>query len=357
MSATDTQEAAALARLTADELGKATGGIQNLHAAIARRAFGNAPASSPARVLHDCVARAVYGAVQGGSRAAGWAAGQALSRGELQRVSESRKGASLLAVINGLRGDALHDDGDVLAIRMAVRVDGRPVEPEVRALREAFPQATGRIAVFVHGLFGTEHEWGLGGREPYGTRLAREHGWTPVYVRYNTGRAIEENGAELDRLLDALYEAWPVPVRSFALIGHSMGGLVSRSACHRASDRGWKRKLKHTITLGTPHAGSPVAQGVHHLASALGKLPETSVFGAFFERRSQGIRDLQRGLAHPPVETARHHYVAAGSDVLVLGASAVPKDAEHVLRVPGIGHLALLNHDEVYEQIRAWLEA
>ena len=351
-----TQEAHALARLAFEELGMAARGIAGMHKSIAERAFAaSGPGAIPVRVVHDTVLHGVQTALVGGARLAGHATGAALSRGQIGAVSETRAGATALAVINGLRGDVLAAEGDELAIPMAVRVGGAAVPMNREELWEAFPQATARVVVFVHGLFGTEHEWALGGRETYGARLAREHGWSPVYVRYNTGRAIDENGAELSDLLERLVEAWPREVDRVGLIGHSMGGLVVRSACHQAADRGWKRLLEHSVTLGTPHTGSPVAQAVDLATQALGRLPETRMFGNFLDRRSAGIRDLQRGLDHPPLETARHHYVSAGADLLVRRGSAVPSDADDALHVPGVGHIALLNHDDVYAQIRDWL--
>ena len=353
---TQTAEVPALARLAFEELGLAARGIAGMHKSIAERAFrASGPGAVPVRLIHDAVLQGVQTALDGGARLAGQAAGAALSHGQVGELSETRAGAAALAILNGLRGDVLAAEHDELAIAMAVRVDAAAVPLTPEALREAFPDATGRVVVFVHGLFGTEYEWALGGRETYGERLRREHGWTPVYIRYNTGRAIDDNGAQLTSLLEALVDAWPCEVDCVGLIGHSMGGLVIRSACHQAGERRWKRLLKHSVTLGTPHTGSPVAQAVDLATQALGRLPETRAFGNFLDRRSAGIRDLQRGLDCPPLETARHHYVSAGVDLLVRRGSAVPADAENALHVPGVGHIALLNHDDVYAQLRDWL--
>ena len=54
-------------------------------------------------------------------------------------------------------------------------------------------------------------------------------GVTPVYLRYNPGRHISENGRDLAHRLQALVDAWPVPVEAISILAHSMGGLVSRS--------------------------------------------------------------------------------------------------------------------------------
>jgi hypothetical protein len=99
------------------------------------------------------------------------------------RLSGGPGGSALIAAISGLTGDVLEEQGSPLAQPMALRVGGEPVAAEPDALAAAFPEATPRIVVFVHGLMTTEFSWALGGRETFGSRLAQESGCTPVYVR------------------------------------------------------------------------------------------------------------------------------------------------------------------------------
>ena len=301
-------------------------------------------------------------------------------------------------MVNGLIGDALEREGSELA-----PADGAaPARPRRRAgpdaLAAAFPGAAPRLVVFVHGLMETEHGWRLGGGPSYGARLARELGCTPLDVRYNSGRHISHNGRSLADLLEQAVAAWPVAVEQIALVGHSMGGLVARSACCQASERGqeWVGCVRHVVSLGTPHMGAPLAQGVHYAAHALHAVPETRPLGRFLRRRSAGIRDLRQGslvdrdwegcdpdalraaacAEVPLLEGATHCFVAAtltrserhplgrlAGDALVLSASAsgrgrtrrIPFRAEHGMHVGGAHHLALLNHPEVYAKLREWL--
>jgi pimeloyl-ACP methyl ester carboxylesterase len=389
-------ELRALVRLGFAELGGATRGVRSMHSAIARRAFTAAgPGARPARGVHDAVAGGVYATVAGGIGLLGRAADLGLARRRdpaSAALSDTRRGAVGLGVLNGFVGDSLDH---ALHQPMGIRVWGRAVPPEPGALAEAFPDATTEVAVFVHGLAGSELAWRAGGRERYAVRLRRDLGLTPVELRYNSGLHISENGRALAGLLDRLVAGWPRPVERIALVGHSMGGLVARSACHLGAERGdaWVTRVRQTVSLGSPHTGAPLAQGVHWAAGLLHALPETRPVARLLQRRSAGIRDLRQGslvdedwrgrdphaLAAvacqevPLLEGARHAFVAGTitqgpfgrllGDCLVLEPSAsgcgpgrrLAFDAERGLRVGGAHHLALLNHPLVYERLRDWL--
>jgi pimeloyl-ACP methyl ester carboxylesterase len=320
----------ALTRLAFEEAGLGAGGIGQVHQAIADRAFPD----GTAKLLHDGISGAVYAGLRGGAALAGRAAHAVLPDREVS--------PAMLAVLNGLRGDVLEPP---LAIPMTLSVEG----PE-----------TPRLAIFVHGLFETEHAWRFGGGPRYGDRLP---GWTPVYVRYNTGRRISENGRELAEEIEAL--AAEHDVDEIALVGHSMGGLVARSACHAGGD--WTRLVSHVITLGSPHTGAPLESAVHYAAEALGVMPESRALASLLRRRSAGIRDLRRGLDVPLLENARHCFVSATvtrqkdhpvarvvGDWLVLERSASHRTQEP-FHVGSAHHLALLNHPAVYERLAAQL--
>jgi pimeloyl-ACP methyl ester carboxylesterase len=315
----------ALTRLAFEEAGLGAGGIEQVHRAIADRAF---PAG-PAKLVHDGIAGAVYAGVRGGAALAARVASAV--------VPEREVSPALLGVLNGLQGDVLEPP---LAIPMTLSVEGDGP----------------RLAVFIHGLFETEHAWSYGGGPRYGDRLP---GWTPVYVRYNTGLSVADNGRELAERLDEL------DADEIALIGHSMGGLVACSACHAGGE--WTRRVSHVITLGSPHTGAPLESAVHYAAELLGVMPESRAFSGMLRRRSAGIRDLRRGVEAPLHETARHCFVSATvtrdkghpvarvvGDWLVLEKSASHRTQEP-FHVGSTHHLALLNHPAVYERLAAQL--
>jgi len=317
-----------------------------------------------------------------------------------------------LAVVNGAFGDALADRGSPLAIPMTLRSDTQVLTLERDALARALPAATSRIALLVHGLMSTESVWGFPGdpATTYGSGLARDHGVTPVWLRYNTGRHISTNGRELAGLLHRLAAAWPVPAREITLIGHSMGGLVIRSACHYASAtrtrrglgffrRSWTSKVRRVVLIGVPNTGAPLAEFVTLTSAALWALPipATRQVGRGLDARSAGIKDLRFGaitdedwqeqgsdarvrpVSHSVVPLRRAAYlIVAGSvttdpdhplarmvgDSLVTPSSASgmldPVTGEGlfpgctVRMFPKVTHLALANRPEVYQAIHEW---
>ena len=392
-------ELRALTVLGFDELRQATGGIGSINRAVAGRVFrAVGPGAALVRPVHEAVTRGVFAGLGLGTRAIGMGTAALVGRRDVHALSTTPRGSALIAAVTGLRGDALEAEGNPLCEPMAVRVGGEPVPLDPDSLREAFPDAAPRVVVFVHGLMTTEFSWSIGRREPYGHRLAREIGCTPVYVRYNTGRHISENGRSLSELMERLVDAWPADVAQVALVGHSMGGLVARSACCHASEDGadWARLVTHSVSLGTPHMGAPLEQAVHVLSAGLAALPETRPFANFLRRRSSGIRDLRRGslvdedwrdcdpdalrgaacAEVPLLEGATHCFVSAAitrsernplgrllGDTLVLVPSAsgrsrtrrIPFEDEYGMHLGAATHFTLLNHPAVYERLRDWL--
>ena len=390
-------ELRALTLLGFDELRQASGGIGSIQHAVAGRVFrAVGPGAALVRPVHQAVTRGVYAGLGLGTRAIGMAAAAAVAGRDAPPLSTTRSGSAVIAAITGLRGDALEEEGSPLAQPMAVRVSGEPVATAPEALAAAFPDATARIVVFLHGLMETEFSWGTG--QTYGTRLEEELGYTPVTVRYNSGLRISRNGRCLSELMEELVESWPVEVERIALVGHSMGGLVARSACHRGAEDGaeWTSRVRHSVSLGTPHMGAPLEQAVHVLSAGLAALPETRPLANLLRRRSGGIRDLRQGslvdedwrdrdpdalraearAEVPLLEGATHCFVSATvtrsdrhplgrliGDTLVLTPSAsgrsrtrrIPFEQEFGTHLGGAHHFALLNHPAVYEKLRVWL--
>jgi pimeloyl-ACP methyl ester carboxylesterase len=401
-------EIRSLSEIAAGSLAQPGVTAREVHTAVAGRIFGLlGPLGAPARVVHNGVSNASYRAVAAALRAPVHAGGRMLSeraREGSTALADSTTGGLALGALNGIAGDRLARDHPDLALGLTVRRRGRAIDLEAGALADAFPDATPRLAVFIHGLCGTEDTWRLGslGQHPtptYGARLREELGITPVYVRYNTGLRVSENGRELAGALERLAAEWPVDVEGIALVGHSMGGLVARSACHygEQAEHVWADRLSHVFCLGTPHLGAPLERAANVAGWALGRLPESRPFAdLFFNRRSVGIKDMRFGNCVeedwcdcepdeflrdrcrevPFLPSATYCFVGATlskrpdglgrwfGDLLVQYPSAsgngrrrrIPFELENGHHVGGAHHMQLLNHPDVYAQIRKWIE-
>lgn len=354
----------------------------NTHAAIATRTFAAiGPLGAPARAVHDQIAPAVYRHAGRLLRQAARRGGAALaqqSAGDAPLITAGAAGSRAAAVVGGLWGDHLQTGNSALALPTEIRVDGRSVTPERDALTRAFPSATDRVAVLVHGLMESDEAW-LGvrarrasrPRTPYAPQL-RELGITPVTLRYNTGLTVAENGVRLASLLEALRAAWPQELADLTLIGHSMGGLVARSALHTAASEGhtWGPLTRHAFYLGSPHLGADLERGAELLSRTLRWFPESRAFGDTIGARSAGIRDLHDGFdsaALPLASHVSHHAIVATlsngragqllGDLLVREPSAsgagrgrtVDFDGAQVTRLPGLNHFDLLDHPAVFD--------
>lgn len=379
--------------------------VRDVHHGIASRVFTSiGPAAKPVQVIHDTTASTVYrlvdGAVRGSLHGAGALAAHTVSNDDHETVQARPRVAGAIAAVNGIYGDEMTNRENGFALSMQVRRRGHPVELTADSIAEAFPRATGRIAVFVHGWCMTERSWWRAPRtgeelRPYGKRLRKDLGYTPVYLRYNSGQHISHNGQALADVLNRLHELWPAAVEDVVLVGHSMGGLVSRSACHygRDQEHAWADEVRHVVCLGSPHLGADLEKGVNIAAWALAKLPETRGLAAFLNTRSAGVKDLRFGALLdedwrdcdpdeflrdrcqevPFLSHAVYHFVSTTAapravgllmgDHLVRPKSAaglgrsrkVPFETAHGLTLTGLNHFDLLNHPSIYDKLLAWL--
>jgi len=285
-------------RLVFDCVAGITGSVERMHETIARRPLPFASRPEQPTRSHGLIARSVYLSILG--------VNGALSKGVDFLMSHADEGygdqgpaaeeVAWLAALNGVCGDYLEATDNPLAVPMILRTSQAVVRATPEGLTEALPNASPHVLVMVHGLGCSEQNWGRQGAVNLGARLQEAGGYTPLYLRYNTGRHISTNGKELSQRLQQLCDAWPVPVKSLALVGHSMGGLVIRSACHYASqdEESWLPHLRRVLFLGTPHHGAPLEKAGHFFDVAMRSIQyvEPLMFG---KHRSAGIKDLRYG--------------------------------------------------------------
>lgn len=307
---------------------------------------------------------------------------------------------AVLAALNGVLGDRLQSFGNPLAQTMELRQGGQALPLAPAALKaQLSEQASPHLLLLIHGLSMNDTQWRRSGHD-HGEFLAQALGCTPVYLRYNSGLHTSTNGRELALLLERLVAAWPVPLARITIVGHSMGGLVARSAVQAAREEGqrWPALLCELVFLGTPHHGAPLERAGHGVDLLLASSPHTAPFARLGKIRSAGITDLRHGhvldadwqgrdrfgspedhrVPLPLPEGVACFTVAATlagqrglladrltGDGLVplhsaLGQHDDParrlvfaKDSQHI--VYRTGHLDLLSSPEVAAQVLAWL--
>jgi len=205
---------------------------------------------------------------------------------------------AVLAVLNGVLGDRLAATGNALAQPMHLRHRGQTLVLDApEALRHQLGgSASPHLLLLIHGLCMNDTQWTREGHN-HGATLAQALGCTPLYLRYNSGLHVSDNGRDLSEQLERLVSAWPVPLQRISIIGHSMGGLVARSAVQAGRDAGhrWPQALRELVFLGTPHHGAPLEKAGHGVDVLLGATPFSAPFARLGKLRSAGILDLRHG--------------------------------------------------------------
>jgi pimeloyl-ACP methyl ester carboxylesterase len=279
------------------------------------------------------------------------------------------------AALNGVCGDKLEAWNSPLATPLTLRDEQGKV---LDTAQWAQQPAKGHV-LFLHGLCHSDLEWNQSANHRQFSNELSEQGYQRAWLRYNTGRSISANGEDLAALLEQHFTDQGSPIW---LIGHSMGGLLIRSASHYAAmkNQTWLARLSHAAYLGTPHLGAPWEVAGNKLNNILNFTPYTRPLMRLGNIRSQGIRDLRESQITadqkmPALAEKVSHLLLATSwseahtenwigDGIVPVSSALAQDKRgEVLSAPqlkrvllnDINHIAIMNDERVYQELRKWL--
>jgi pimeloyl-ACP methyl ester carboxylesterase len=386
-------------RLVIDAIVGVAGIVEEMHLHILDASASRFP------IVHRPLSRAaswIYRGIRGVTQVAGSGMDILLSRliPLLGKDSTWPGRNAVLSVLNGVLGDYLATSGNPLAINMQLRSNGKTLSLARDDLAAALPGARPRILVLVHGLCMNDLQWRRRGHD-HGAALADSNDCTPVYLYYNTGRHISDNGRDFALQLESLIAAWPVAVEEISFLCHSMGGLVTRSAWHNGSGSGhqWCEMTRKMVFLGTPHHGAPLERGGNWFHTIADISRYTAPLSRLGKIRSAGITDLRYGSVLEEDWKDRDRFAREGdcrhpaplpervacfaiaatmskqrgvSDERLAGDGLVPLQSalgrherpEFDLHFPAdrqwivcaTGHLGLLNSDAVSAQLMRWLQ-
>ncbi len=360
--------------------------VEGVHQSV-WKTLGVAGGKQPAQT--GGVTGLVYASVRGITRLVGKSLDTVLARLEplLESGDDGDEGTSqrlaVIAALNGVMGDRLAAGGSPFATVMSLRHEGRVLGGAMPPA--PMPGVTGKVLLLVHGLCMNDLQWQRqrdGQLFDHGRALASARGYTPVYLRYNTGLHVSENGRLLSVQLEQLAGCWPRPLEEITVLAHSMGGLVIRSALRGAQQQNlrWPACLKNIVFLGTPHHGAPLERAGSWVDVLLGATPYTAPLAKLGQLRSAGITDLRHGLGQSlPLPQGVSCYAVAATTAgrrsaladRLVGDGLVPlrsalgqhDDASRTLAFPPAAqrivyrtnHMQLLESAEVAEQLVNWL--
>jgi len=371
--------------------------VQDMHVTIGSgpQLLGK-PLERPVKFFTDLV----YGPIVGITNLVGSGIDKALAALEpiLGDSTPGPEREAVVAALNGVLGDHLAASGNPLAIPMAFRSQGQVLTLTPEELLAAFPAASGKLLVLVHGSSMSDRGWLRKGHD-HGAALEKDLGYTPVYLHYNSGLHISDNGRAFAALLEELCKAWPVPLTELSIVGHSMGGLVARSACHVAETDGlaWRQSLRKLVCLGTPHHGSPVERGGSLIHSLIGISRYSAPIARLAQIRSAGVTDMRFGYISDEhwhgqdrferaADRRRELALPTGVECFAMAASTAKETRD---KLPGDGlvpvdsalgrhtqpgltlnfpeantwialstsHLDLLHQPAVYDKLKTWLSS
>jgi pimeloyl-ACP methyl ester carboxylesterase len=311
----------------------------------------------------------------------------------LESQPDSAAKQALLSALNGVLGDHLLQQNSSLAIPMYLRKHGEALSKI--QLKEVINQSNGKLLILVHGLCMNDLQWCREGHD-HGVELTRESGMTALYLHYNTGRHISDNGYQFAHVMESLVKLSNKPLE-INILAHSMGGLVSRSAYQIAenSEHTWHEMLNKLVFLGTPHHGAPLEKAGNWIDLILGAHSYTIPFAKLVKVRSAGITDLRYGNVQEadrytddrfefsgdkrqplPLPDSVHCFAIATSAkeaphsalgdglVSINSALGTHNDPTFNLQIPedrkwigtNINHMQLLSDFKVYQVLKTWFE-
>ncbi|MFT6264264.1 MAG: pimeloyl-ACP methyl ester carboxylesterase [Oleiphilaceae bacterium] len=320
-------------------------------------------------------------------------------------------GRSGRSILNSMIGEYLEKEKNPLAIQMGFYHRSKKLSLDTPLTQQLNAPLSNKVVILVHGLTQLETVWDFpksgssneliinhyigaffdtpkdSGKEDYGSKLQEEFGYTPFYLRYNTGLSLEKNGRNFAAQLSKLFRSYPIAINELMLIGFSMGGTLLRHAQYSAQNNQfqWLSILSKCIYLGSPNESSPLDRMGYISRDILRRFPMRwiNLWADRIGHRSNRLQSLKQGMkllnesqdrvveGVSYAESSRHYFIKSGINVdeqgvlsRVLGDTLVAENRSifssapansQTARIEGLSYdYSIAHSDRVYHLLAAW---
>jgi hypothetical protein len=318
------------------------------------------------------------------------------------------------SLLNGMIGEYLEKENNPLAIQMGFFHQSQKLSLDCQLAQQLDCPLSNKVVIFVHGLTNLETVWDYPAEgssnasivnhyidvcfspvnktspENYGKKLQEEFGFTPFYLRYNTGLSLEKNGRNFSAQLSKLFKNYPIKIDDLMLIGFSMGGGLLSHAQYSAqkNNQAWLKVLSKCMYLGDSSENSLLANILQLSGDFLRHTPIRYInfLADWFDYRSKRLQtnenkendfDLKRRRSREFalfVESSRHYFVNGnltrkGQNIYNRSiedlnpkqknsdsSRATPPRSQSV-HLEGISPIRLAHSNRVYSLISRWVKA
>ncbi len=209
-------------------------------------------------------------------------------------------------VLSSILGSSHNSLISLTEIKMSFRSYGKDISSE--EVLSAYKQSgLSKIILFIPGLFTDESLWldrtlTIDNRNVISSGIAddyKKRGYFPIFIRFNHGKHISDNGKELLLLLsDLLNKDSSLRLNVFC---YSIGCLVFRSTLYYARENFSEISIKNidkVIFISSPDGGSYLEKAGFWATFLMERAPTLAIqlIGVIGNLRSDAIKDLSHGV-------------------------------------------------------------
>jgi pimeloyl-ACP methyl ester carboxylesterase len=209
-------------------------------------------------------------------------------------------------VVSSIIGSSHNSTVSLTDIKMSFRAIDKDISIE-EAHREFKNSGLEKVILFIPGLFTDEKLWldrtiKIDERQVVSSGIAddyKKRGYFPIFIRFNHGKHISDNGKELLVLLNEFIKL--EPTIKFNVIAYSIGCLILRSTLYYAREAAidiGSKNFGKVIFISSPDGGSYLEKSGFWATVIMERAPNIAfmLLGIIGNLRSDAIKDLSHGV-------------------------------------------------------------